>query len=208
MKELFSGLYGCSLNHDDTIALALVCQGIGQSREWNVIFGRDFNYWELDHVVAFFSLLHSHTRRGEVVDKLVWNPNRSVSFDSRSFYHVLHVPIEICFPWKSIWRVKAPPRVAFFIWSTAWGRILTCDNLKKRGFVLVGWCCMCKNADETVDHLLLHCWATRQLWSFVFLFVGIDWVLPTQVSDVLFSWWNWFGKRSLGVWNLIPSCLM
>jgi hypothetical protein len=82
LKELFPGLYGCSLNQDDTIASALVCQGIGQSREWNVIFGRDFNDWELDHVVAFFSLLHSHTPRGEVVDKLVWNPNRRGSFDS------------------------------------------------------------------------------------------------------------------------------
>jgi hypothetical protein len=72
------------------------------------------------------------------VDKLVWNLNRRGSFDSRSFYHVLHVPSEVCFPWKSIWRVKAPPRVVFFIWSAAWGRILICDNLKKRGFVLAG----------------------------------------------------------------------
>jgi diadenosine tetraphosphatase ApaH/serine/threonine PP2A family protein phosphatase len=139
LKELFPGLYGCSLNQDDIIASALVCQGIGQSQVWNLIFGRDFNDWELDQVVAFFSLLHSHTPRDEVVDKLVWNPNRRGSFDSRSFYHVLHVPSKVCFPWKCIWRVKAPPRVAFFIWSAAWGRILTCDNLKKRGFVLAGW---------------------------------------------------------------------
>ena len=168
LKELFPGLYGCSLNQDDTIASALIRQGIGQSRVWNLSFGRDFNDWELDQVVAFFSLLHSHTPRDEVVDKLVWNPNRRGSFDSRSFYHVLHVPSEVRFPWKSIWRVKAPSRVAFFIWSAAWGRILTCDNLKKRGFVLAGWCCMCKNADEMVDHLLLHCYVARHLWSSVF----------------------------------------
>jgi hypothetical protein len=42
----------------------------------------------------------------------------------------------------------------------------------------------------------------------VFRFLGIDWVLPNQVSDLLFGWWNWFGKKSSGVWNLIPSCLM
>ena len=42
----------------------------------------------------------------------------------------------------------------------------------------------------------------------VFHSVGIDWVLPNQVSDLLFGWWNWFGKKSSGVWNLIPSCLM
>ena len=81
------------------------------------------------------------------------------------------------------------------------------DNLKK-SFVLASWCCMCKDADEKVDHLFLHCSVARKLWSFVFKFVGIDWVLPSQVSEVLFSWWNWFGKRSSGVWNLIPSCLI
>ena len=111
-------------------------------------------------MVAFLSLLHSHTPRGEAMNKLVWKPTRKGIFDSRSFYHVLHVPSEICFPWKSIWGVKANPRVAFFMWTVAWDWILTCDNLKKRGFVLTGWCCMYKNADETVDHLLLHCWAS------------------------------------------------
>jgi len=38
------------------------------------------------------------------------------------------------FPWKSIWKVKAPPRITFFLWVTAWGRILTVDNLRRRGF--------------------------------------------------------------------------
>uniref|UniRef100_A0A2N9ISC3 MHD domain-containing protein n=1 Tax=Fagus sylvatica TaxID=28930 RepID=A0A2N9ISC3_FAGSY len=109
---------------------------------------------------------------------------------------------------EGIWGVKAPPRVAFFMWTVAWGWILTCDNLKKKGFVLAGWCFMCKNAKQTVDHLLLHCWVARQLWNFVFLFVGIDWVLLLHVSNLLFGWWNWFGKRPSGVWNLIPSWLM
>ena len=74
--------------------------------------------------------------------------------------------------------------------------------------MLVGWCCLCKKADETVDHLLLHCGVARQIWDFVFQFVGINWVLRSHVSEMLFGWWNWFGKRSSGVWNIIPSCLI
>jgi exonuclease III len=208
LKELFPGLYGCSLNQDDFVGSVLESQGVDQPREWNVTFGRDFNDWEIDQVVDFFSLLHSHTSRGVEGDKIVWRLGRKGMFDSRSFYHVLRAPPALCFPWKSIWRVKAPPRVAFFMWTVAWGRILTCDNLKKKGIVMVGWCCMCRNADETVDHLMLHCQFARQLWTFIFKSVGISWVLPSQVSELLFGWWNWFGKRSSGVWNLIPSCLM
>ena len=41
LKEIFPGLFGCSLNQDDTIASALVPQGA--SCEWNVSFGRNFN---------------------------------------------------------------------------------------------------------------------------------------------------------------------
>jgi hypothetical protein len=104
--------------------------------------------------------------------------------------------------------VKAPKRVAFFMWTVTWGRILTCDNLRRRGFVMVGWCCVCKSVDETMDHLFLHCWVARQLWNCIFQYVGIDWVLSSHVSDGFFSWWNWFGRRSSGVWNLILSCLM
>ena len=75
--------------------------------------------------------------------------------------------------------MKSPRRVAFFMWTVTWGRILTCDNLKKRGLVLAGWYCMCKADDESVDHFFIHCWAARKLWSLVFHSMGIDWVLPS-----------------------------
>jgi hypothetical protein len=59
------------------------------------------------------------------------------------------------FPWKSIWKAKVLPRVAFFSWIVALGRLLTIDNLQKRNLILVDWCCMCKKGGENVDHLLL-----------------------------------------------------
>ena len=47
------------------------------------------------------------------------------------------------FPWKGIWSVKVPKRVLFFMWIAALGRILTLDNLMRKGLPLVNWCCMC-----------------------------------------------------------------
>ena len=63
----------------------------------------------------------------------------------------------IIFPWKSVWKVKAPRRVSFFVWTIVWDKILTCDNLRGRGMDSVDWCIMCCCNGETVDHLLLHC---------------------------------------------------
>ena len=45
----------------------------------------------------------------------------------------------------------------FFVWTVALGKILTCDNLVKRGYTKVSWCCICRCNGETMDHLLTHC---------------------------------------------------
>jgi hypothetical protein len=46
------------------------------------------------------------------------------------------------------------------------------------------------------------------LWGFVFQKFGIHWVLPAKILDLLFGWYNWFGKHSSDIWNLVPLCLM
>jgi hypothetical protein len=47
--------------------------------------------------------------------------------------------------------------VAFFAWSSALGKILTMDNLRKKHVIVIDRCCLCKRNRESVDHLLLHC---------------------------------------------------
>ena len=97
--------------------------------------------------------------------------------------------------------------VSFFVWTVAWDRIFTGDNLRLRGFDFVGQCIMCHCCGETVDHLLLHCEMTHWLWNFFFQSFGILWVLASMVSNLLFGWWNWLGKHSSKIWNLVPLCL-
>ena len=50
-----------------------------------------------------------------------------------SFYHKIRDVSPSNFPWKGIWKVKIPKRVAFFMWTVAHGQILTLDNLMLRG---------------------------------------------------------------------------
>ena len=139
---------------------------------------------------------------------MIWKLRRSGEFDVSSYYCALQASTRIHFPWKIIWGVKAPRRISFFTWTAARGKILTCDNLMRRGHVLAGWCCMCKNHWETGDHLLLHCEVATALWCLVFSMFGIQWVLPAKVLDMLAGWHNWFGRRSSTVWNLAPLCVM
>ena len=90
-------------------------------------------------------------------DRMRWKLTKNGDFNIHSFYHKLHGFSSIVFPWKGIWKVKAPWRISFFVWTAAWDRILTGDNLRLRGFDFVDWCIMCHCCGEIVDHLLLHC---------------------------------------------------
>ena len=210
LKEEFPGLYSCSRAQNGTVAAMLESHSEVSSRAWNVVFEKGFNDWEMAQVVSFFSIIQAHLPRSLDADRLSWSLNGKGSFDSRSFYRALCTPssVSVLFPWKSIWKVKAPRRVVFFLWSVAWGRILTCDNLMRRGHVMAGWCCLCRAAGESVDHLRLHCDVARDLWHCVLHAFGVAWVLPNHIPALLFGWWNWFGKHSSQVWNMVPHCLM
>ena len=58
-------------------------------------------------------------------------------FDIRSFYNELGGSSSTMFPWKGIWKVKAPRRVSFFIWTAIWDKILTGNNLRGRVLILL-----------------------------------------------------------------------
>jgi hypothetical protein len=43
------------------------------------------------------------------------------------------------------------------VWTTALGKNLTHDNLRKRNVVMIEWYCMCKKSEESIEHQLIHC---------------------------------------------------
>ena len=164
--------------------------GTEARRSWKVLLLRDPNDWEMGDVDEFLHTLYSYLPHSEQGERMIWKLLKKGDFDIRSFYDKLRSPLPFTFPWKGIWKVKAPTRVSFFVWTAAWEKILTRDTLRCRGFDLVDWCIMCRCNGETVNHLLLHCEKAYKLWSLIFRSFGISWVLPRSVAKTLFSWWN------------------
>jgi hypothetical protein len=90
-------------------------------------------------VISRFFEMYSFKVRYEGEDKICWIHLRRKSFEVKSYYKVSSIPIHSSFPWKSNWKVKVPPRVAFFMWMTTLGKILTLDNLRKMNIIVMEW---------------------------------------------------------------------
>jgi hypothetical protein len=90
----------------------------------------------LKHSNSFLNLLYFVKPHLGEVDSIVWTPSSHHGLAVKTYNNMLQSGENRSFPWKSIWKVKAP-RIAFFLWATALGRILTVDNLKRQGFHIV-----------------------------------------------------------------------
>jgi hypothetical protein len=161
-----------------------------------------------DGDVLYEQLYSTRVRHGEV-DRVVWNLSKRRNFEVKTFYKALVCHEAASFPWKGIWRVKALKRVTFFVWTAALGKILTHDNLRRRGIVVVEWYVMCKKHWESVDHLLLHCDVAWVVWSSFYSLFGVEWVMPSSVLDLLSSWSTLLGRGLvLRIWKQVPSCVL
>ena len=111
----------------------------------------------------------------------------------------------VVFPYKFIWNSWVPTKVDFFAWEASWGKVLTLDDLKKKGRALANKCFLCGKEEETVDHLLVHCPHTRVIWELLLAIVGVKWVFPLSIRETLLSRGGSFvGKKRKKGWMASP----
>ncbi|KAL4613723.1 hypothetical protein ACB092_07G001100 [Castanea dentata] len=176
----FPRLYGIAVDKEASVETSFHRQGAEDRRFWNVRFSKFFNDWEMDEGLQFLRILGAITPPMDVGDWMRWKLKPNGAFDIRSYYYKLKNSPSTTFPWKAIWRVKAPRR----------NKIIMGDNLRLRRLDFVDWCIMCRHCGETVDHLLLHCEMAYRLWSFIdsrLAFWMVELSGEAFVSDLEFS---------------------
>lgn len=82
---------------------------------------------------------------------------QEIYFSSSTFERKLEawVPIEEVYGEQSLLESR---KVTFFVWSAAWGKILTVENCNGTEIIVVDRCCICKAHVETVGHFLFTIW--------------------------------------------------
>ena len=73
---------------------------------------------------------------------------------------------------------------------------------------MVNRCNLCKENEESADHILIHCGKTRELWTSLRSSFGVMWVFPDSVRNLLLEWKiKALGKKRSVVWRTMPICL-
>ena len=111
-------------------------------------------------------------------------------------------------PVKILWNGCVPPKVYFFAWEVWWGKVLTMEHVKKSGFQMASKCPLCGEAEEDLNHLLIHCLSVWGLWKGIISCPGLDWVYPLSPKDLMLEWTNFpIRKRVRKLWRAAPLCL-
>ncbi|RVW34760.1 LINE-1 reverse transcriptase-like [Vitis vinifera] len=203
LYESFPSLFAISRAKDAWVSEVWNPDGVGDG--WTPLFSRALNDWEIEMMEQFMLKIQAFRVQREIEDKMVWTTSRSGAFSVKSLYSTLEPGGSAMFPYVGIWSARVPPKVAFFAWEASWGKILTLDQLQRRGYSLANRCFLCLTEAETVDHLLLHCVMTRTLWNLLFSLFGVEWVLSGTVKETLLGWHGAFvGKIRKKAWQMAP----
>ncbi|XP_058092679.1 uncharacterized protein LOC131239139 [Magnolia sinica] len=161
----------------------------GRMESCSVECRRNLQDCEIQEFVNLLDCIHKASPHPSTEDSLIWTNSKSSRFSVRSFYSQLdQVPPNHISHCKQIWKYSVPPKIIAFGWLVTKKRILTVDNLRKKGMCLVNICLSCMRSEESVDHLLLHCPFISSIWDEFHACFGVNWCFPDFVASLFHAW--------------------
>ena len=140
--------------------------------------------------------LASTIKFSEEEDSMIWQFSSKDIYNVQSLYKIINFrgiqPVLV----SSVWDIKIPPRVQYFLWLLSKNKLLTRDNLGKRRKVEDSTCLFC-NEQESLNHLFFDCVVAKQLWEVLSSIFGIQ--LGNSLDNIGKFWLS--NKRN-GVLNI------
>jgi hypothetical protein len=102
-----------------------------------------------------------------------------------------------------IWKWQLPLKVKLFIWLLLEQRILTWENLNKRGIFGPSRCVLCGNSEETMSHIFFECSFIKVIWNSILKELKL--VSTWEGGQIVECLQNWIRKKEN--WKEIPCFL-
>uniref|UniRef100_A0ACD5YC02 Uncharacterized protein n=1 Tax=Avena sativa TaxID=4498 RepID=A0ACD5YC02_AVESA len=93
-----------------------------------------------------------------------------------------------------IWKVWAPARCKFFIWTLMIGRVLTADKLLSRQWENDYFCPLCRRNLETAGHLFTECIYSIKIWTACAELLQLNLLQPITWANKEFTIRQWFSE--------------
>lgn len=152
-------------------------------------------------------------RQKETEDRYIWDTSGGF-FSVKEGYKSLQntTPVANWNLHSAAWKTECLPKVKHFNWTLLKGKILTAENLRKRGIQGPSIYCFCRAEEESIQHSFLLCPFAKRCWN------QLTSPLETrgtheQMHNLQKNWKKDFpyprkGKNNLiRVWKCIPASL-
>lgn len=90
-----------------------------------------------------------------------------------------------------LWKTKILLKVKVFGWRLIWDRLVTWNNIVRRGIISnphENVCVFCFNFDEDIHHVFVTCPQIKLVWENILVWVGFSWIHEETCSNHLLAW--------------------
>ncbi|KAJ1295893.1 hypothetical protein BS78_01G258100 [Paspalum vaginatum] len=120
----------------------------------------------LSHNQVYDCLSWMHTRTGIYTVKSAYIRAKCEAIHLKSSAKAKGEPSnQVCTTkeWKSLWNIKAPPKMKIVLWRFAHNCLPTGQQLTRRKILAYNLCCHC-GREETIEHAFLSCKYVDEIW--------------------------------------------
>jgi hypothetical protein len=149
----------------------------------------------LAEYLNLWQLLTEVVLQPDVDDSHIWQFASTGKYSAKSAYEAMFIGATQFNPWERIWRSWAPGKCQFFMWLVAHNKCWTADRLAKKGLPHPEHCPLCDQDEETINHLLLSCVFSRQIWFIVLQRLGLQSLAPQSDVHSFEDWWDQVSTR-------------
>lgn len=125
-------------------------------------------------------------------DRFIWKWSACGTYTASSAYRAFFIGMSQLPGAKFIWRAAATPpppcQVLLLAIESIHGKLWTAERRKRHGRQQDVACALYHQEDETVDHLLVACVFTREIWASLLSRVGLQQLTPGHDATIV-DWW-------------------
>lgn len=151
-----------------------------------------------------------HVTEGQ--DQLRWGNNKEGNFNIKEAKYILlgldsQGSVRI---WQKLWRRKSQTKIKLFVWLVHHRKILTWNNIRKRGILGPSKCQLYGAQEETIEHLLNSFIFTSRLWDFFANIFNQSDRDKDSITNTLNNWRNYGSDNEAlnTTWALFPSFII